>query len=317
MGRHIFAPLLIAAAVFLVLPAESSAQWCGVPASPGCFWYHGDASLKVGYFGYRNGADISFTTPNQQAGSLMGLRQQFDLQGIALDLMARLGGASPFGLALGGGYSIYFQQPAVETEQFVGSPSRVRRWSTTPQSGTVSLALTVDAYPGLTGIVGARYENFMANFVNPNSGFGSTYGQYDTATVTVNAWTPYLGLVWSNAQRGAGIDLRAGVLGTPLVLGSIDYVETVASGLIISGTTVHGFPASNNIHQGYLVEGFGDASVGTIYGMQLGAYAKYHVLRATTSIRVGERDANIPNVSYDVNFQKQNWGVGGRLSIFF
>jgi len=157
----------------------------------------------------------------------------------------------------------------------------------------------------------------MANFTDPDSGFGAPFGQYDTATVTVNAWTPYLGLVWSNVTRGAGFDFRAGVLGSPVVWGSIDYVETVAAGLIISGANVHGFPASNYIKQGYLVEGFADASVGTIYGMQLGAYAKYHVLKATTDIRVGERDANIPNVSYDVNFQKQNWGVGGRLSIFF
>jgi len=316
--RKFYIPLLICSGFFLIYPAVVSAQECWAPSWWGCPWIHGDLSVYTGYSGGTKGADIVFSASNQPTGSLTELRKQLDLRGVALDVVWYLRGASQFGLKLGGGYYFGVQAPAQETVQNAGAASLARTWATTPQSGNLSAALTMQAYPALIGTIGIKYENFHANFLYPSANFGSPLGQIvDRADISLNAWTPYLELVYGTLLGRSGIDMRFGVLWSPVVLGSVDYSETVAAGLFIGGVSVPGFPASNQIGQGYLAEAFAECSVGLTNGIQAGGYAKYHTMRASSNINVGERNANIPDFIYKFDFQTQTWSVGGRLAVLF
>jgi len=261
------------------------------------------------------------------------LQQQFDLRGIALEGTAQLRGRGPLGIRLGGNYTYYASQPSLETVQVEGSSALSRTWDARPQGGGADGALTYDVNPALATVLGLRYENFQANFISPSSGFGAAVGLLDTATVTINSWAPYVGLVYGRVVGGPGINVHLGILGTPWVLGSIDYLETVESLLSIGGVAVSGIPASNEFVQGYFVEAFANCSVVSIWGMHLGAFAKYQTTRAACNANVGERSyfpqrpvidvfgnrlpPGIPSVIYKFDFHKQNWSVGGQVGVVF
>ncbi len=318
MFRPSFYAVILGACLLALVPISVTAQGCYLPVGgPGCYWLPGGVSLSTGYFGHRTGADICFSASNQPAGSVKELRQQFDLQGIALDVVAPVIGWAPFGVTVGGGYSFCFNEPSRETIQLVGSSSMTRDWRAEPQAGNLYAALTMAFHPALTGMVGIKYDNFQSNFVSPGSGFGAALGTLDTAAMSLNAVTPYLGLVYGNVPSPLGLNIQVGVIGFPVVLGWVDYRETVAATLNVGGSNVSGFPASNNIGQGYFMDAFADVSLTAVSGIQLGAYVKYNTMNAESEINVGERNGNIPMVMYKFEFQKRSWGVGGRMSVFF
>lgn len=318
MPRPLFHAVLSCAVLFALVPVSVMAQGCYLPAAgPGCYWLPGGVSVSTGYFGHRQGADISFSASNQPVGSVRDLRRQFDLQGISLDMVAPLSCWSPFGVTVGGAYSFCFNVPSEETIQFVGETSRTRSWTAQPQAGNVYAALTMAFRPTVTGMVGVKYENFQTNFVNPGSGFGSPLGALDTANISLNTCTPYLGVMYGNVPGNLGLNVHLGVVGFPVLLGWVNYRETVAASLPIGGVNVSGFPAANNIGKGYFLDAFADLSLAAIYGIQLGAYVKYNTMNAESNVDVGERNANIPNVTYKFDFQKRSWGVGGRVSLIF
>lgn len=316
-GRYLHA-VIVGALLLALIPASVGAQGCYLPvAGPGCSWFPGAVSISTGYFGHRTGADISFSASNQPAGAVRELRQQFDLQGISLDVAVPVGCLSPFGILVGGGYSFCFNEPSRETIQLVGASTLTRSWTAQPQIGNVYGALAVAFRPSLSGMVGIKYENFQTNFVNPGTGLAAALAELDTAEISLNTCTPYLGLMYDNLRAGSGVNVQLGVIGFPVVLGWVDYRETVAATLNVGGSNVPGFPAANNIGQGYFLDAFADLSLTAMYGMQLGAYVKYGTMRVESDINVGERNANIPSVDYKFEFQKRSWGVGGRVSVMF
>lgn len=318
MSRPSFYAVILSACLLALIPTSVLAQGCYLPVGgPGCYWLPGGASLSTGYFGHRTGADICFSASNQPTGSVKELRQQFDLQGVALDLVVPVAGWAPLGVTVGGGYSFCLNEPSQETIQLEGSGSMTREWRAEPQAGNLYAALTMAFHPALTGMVGIKYDNFQANFVSPSSGFGAALGTLDTAAVSINTVTPYLGLVYGGIPNSFGLNVQLGIVGFPVVLGWADYRETVAATLNVGGATVPGFPASNNIGSGYFMDAFADVSLTTVGCIQLGAYVKYNTMNAESEINVGERNAYIPDVTYKLEFQKRSWGVGGRMSVLF
>jgi len=260
---------------------------------------------------------LTFSSPASTTVSVSQLKQQFNLRAFGLEGLIRIKSPGVIGLNLGAGYCFCFQTTSQETVQNFGAASLERQWKTQPQSGNLDLAVTLDLYPSWTGLVGVRYENFQVNFLDPSPGFGSALTLLNTANITLNAWTPYLGFVYGNALPGFGFDYRVGLKGSPGVWGDVDYMELVSRSLHIAGVPVSIFPGSNQLSQGYMLEAFGDCWVGYFQGIRLGAYGKYQTMKALTAVNVGERNANIPEVVYRFEFQKQIWSVGGSLSFFF
>jgi|GEM_PF-2984637 len=316
MRPPVVVALMSAIIAFLLAPVSGVAQDPLAPDWLGCTWLNGDTSISLGYWGGKD-VDITFSVPAATTGSVTQLKQQFDLQAFGLEGLIRLKSPGVLGLALGAGYCFCFQTTSQETVQNAGAASLARQWKAQPQSGNVDLAITLDMYPSLTVLLGARYENFQVNFLNPNSGFGPAATLLNTANITLNAWTPYLGIVYDNAVGALGFDYRVGVKGVPVVWGQVDYMELVSQSLQVGGVAIPIFTGSNQLSQGYFVEAFGDCFLGSILGMRVGAYAKYQAINALSNVNVGERNGNVPDVIYRFELRKQIWGVGGSFSVAF
>jgi hypothetical protein len=310
---------LVSVISLFLIPAIGFCQVCGPGAGCGYSWpASGDVLFSTGYIGNQKGAVFTFTAANQANGSLNQIRQEVDLSGINLELSTRLRGSQRFGLNLGASYSWYFQTSGEETLQNVGAAPLSRNWVTQPQSGSIDGALTVRMGPTMTGLGGLRYENFMTNFNTPGSGFGAPLSRRDSAALTLNTWIPYLGISWANYLGKTGIACRFQALGSPLVWGLVDYVETSATGLTISGVRVPGFIGSNAlVGGGYLMECVGDCHVVSYSCLQLGAYAKYQAMKTSTGVDTGQSNGNIPSVNFNFDFSKQVWSAGGYLSLVF
>ncbi|MBI5248703.1 MAG: hypothetical protein HY912_04345 [Desulfomonile tiedjei] len=294
-----------------------AAQGCYGPSGATCSWGPGGLALYAGYFTHSKGADFSFSAQNQPAGSVSGLRQQFGLQGIELEMILSFKLAPPLGLALGCGYDFPFTVSSEEVVPIAGAASLSRGWRAEPRSGNVHAAVTMDLYPSLVGLLGIKYEAFQTNFRSANNGLTVPGGGLDTADLSFNMYNPYIGVVYSTASRGNGPNIQLGLIGFPTLLGNVDYRETVFGGITVGGIAAEGFQGSNSIGEGYYLNAFGDVSLSALNLVQLGAYAKYEVTNAACSINVGNRNSSLPDVAYKFDFQKRLWSFGGRLSIPF
>jgi hypothetical protein len=319
--RHPRAALLIGVVLgvfcLLLIPGLVSAQGCYTPFGAHCATWPGCLAVYTGYFGNTKGANISFTAANQPQGSVSSLTQQIEVQGISLDVMVPLKGDRGLGFAFGGGYWFSFTEPADEVVQIVGSGSLTRSWRAVPQSGNLHAAVTMDLSPSLMGVFGFRFDSFQTNFFSPSSGLSSPGPSTDTADISLNAYIPCLGLVYSSITQGGGPLFQIGVVGFPVLMGSVDYRETIFSGVFIANQQAGGFQGSNTIGKGYYLNAFADLSLATMNCIQLGAYFKYDILNANANVDLGNRNNSLPDVNYAFDFYRSVWNVGGRVSISF
>jgi hypothetical protein len=305
--------MALATAALLFLPSPGS-----VCAEAGCvpLWTNG-FTFYTGYFSSNQGADISFSATSQPLGSVSGLRQQYALKGIPLEVIIPIKGSGPMGLVVGAGYSVSFNEPSQEVVPVSGLASLTRTWTAQPQIGNVQMALTMDLYPSFSALVGFRYENFQTNFVNASSGLTTASGVSDSADFALSAYIPQLGLIYHSPTQINGPGVQLGVIGFPLVLGSVNYREAVVGGFTIGGTTVHGFQGYNTFREGYYVSAFGDVTRNAVGPIQLGAFVKFDVMDAVSNLNLGDQNRSLPDVTYRFELQKRVWSVGGRLSVVF
>jgi hypothetical protein len=303
----------------MVLPGQLFAQGFVRPLGPWDFLATLGMSAYTGYFGHRNGVDISFSASDQAGNSVERLRQQYQLQGVTTQLIFPVRVTGPVGVVIGGGYSACFPSSSDETLQRAGAVSLTRTWKTQPQACNVQIAGTLDIFPSLLGMLGFRYENFQTRFSDPNSGNTAQLSGSDSANIAYNAYLPYLGFIVCPQTPFQGLSMQLGFIGCPVLLGSVEYRETwnETVPLQIGGQPVPGFVGSNPIGRGGYFDIFGELSLMTCCGLQLGAYAKYEYMSAATGVYVGQGNSGIPTVVYDFDFERRLWGVGGRVSMAF
>ncbi len=315
MRRPFVHAVILGVLVSMLFPCSLLAQEFCRPLGPWDFMARMGVSAYTGYFGHKDGVNISFSASDQPSGSVQGLRQQFGLQGISTEMMFPVRAAGPLGFVFGGGYSGCFRSDAEETLQTGASTSK-RTWRVQPQACNVHAALTVDVLPSLVGLLGFRYENFQTKFFSPNSGFST---QQDSANISYNAYIPCVGVVIGTPSLFPGLNVRVGIVGFPFLLGSVDYRETWNDPQPFGPNSqdVNGFTGSNPISNGAFFDAFGDVSFFTVCGVEMGAYGKYEFMRSATPVYVGQGNSAMPTVVYDFAFERRLWGVGGRVSISF
>jgi hypothetical protein len=305
--------------LFVLIPGMVLAQGCYLPLNDGCSWRPNGVSFGLGWITATRGADIKFSTKNQTIGSLSGLRHSFDMHGIAFNVAMPVRGGGPLGLFLGFEYDFVYLTTSYEEAQIAGSNTLTRTWKAQPQQADVRAGFTLDFTSTISGVAGFRYQNFQTNFMEPNIGLTFIPNGLDTADFTINLYSPYIGVVFNSGPRGPGPgpSIRAGVTGIPVFLGNVDFRETIVGSIAIGGQRALGFQGSNTIGQGYFADFFADVSVTTLRCVELGAYARYDVMDAISHVNIGDRNASLPNVDYNFDFQKRFWTFGGRLTIPF
>jgi hypothetical protein len=311
--------MVILAGVFLLAatPVSVQAQGCYGWVCPGPASSGSAPSIFTGYFFQTKGADISFNAPEWPTNSVIGLRQQFDLQGIWTELMVPVKGCGPAGLVLGWAYLFPLDRTSHETQTFSVAGTATRTWTADPQWWYLQGALTYDVYPMATVIAGFRYDSFQTNFYDPSVRAADPTVPNDTANVTINGYIPFFGVAISNVAPRTGLDIEIGAIGFPTVMGSVNYVETVGSGIQIRNTLAPGFTGYNEFDKGYFLEAFAEFGVPLMYGWQAGAFMKYTTLNASTTVDVGERNGQIDNTDFECTFDRRSWVIGGRVSLCF
>jgi hypothetical protein len=317
MRRSFVYAVTLGILVGVLLPGLVLAQEFRGPLGPWDFMARLGVSASTGYFGHKDGVHISFAASGQPQGSVESLRQQFGLQGISTEMRFPVRLVGPLGFVFGGGYSGCFRSDAEETMQKAGSDPLKRTWRVQPQACNVHGAMTVDVLPSLLGLVGFRYENFQTKFFSPKSGFSTHLGTQDSANISYNAYVPCVGVILCAPSLFPGLNVRVGALGFPVLLGSVEYRESWNEKQGIGGTNVNGFMGSNPISRGAFVNAFGEVSLITLCGVEMGAYGKYEFMSGATPVYVGQGNSAIPTVVYDFDFQRRLWGVGGRVSLSF
>jgi hypothetical protein len=235
-----------------------------------------------------------------------------------VELIISMKGSGPVGFALGAAYDFGIRGSSEETVQIAATTSLSRSWRSEPQAGNVNAALMLDLYPSWMALLGFKYESFQTNFRDGSNGLTTTLGgELDSADMSFNMFNPYLGVVFSSPAKANGLNFQLGLLGFPVFLGNVDYRETIRGGISIGGTPAGGFQGANSIGEGYFLSAFGDVSMNTMSGVQLGAYVKYEGSDAVTTVNVGKRNNSLPEVAYHFEFQRKLWSVGGRLSVSF
>ncbi len=277
-----------------------------------------EPTVYVGYLFKQKG--FSFTLDHDDSDDLefFDLGQRFDLRGIHLEFMMPVKSVGPLGFTWG--WSWLFPLKATSTETYRLAPGMdhaERAWNTDVQWWSLQAALTYAVSPTLTTMLGIRYDNFMTNFKDPEDFVQIDSSPGDVADLTVSSFIPYLGVALTNLRPANGpLKIDAGLLGFPVILGSIKYRELFGSQINIGGGNIIGFPAENEFGAGYFIEAYSELT-GEIYGVRLGGYAKFNALHATTGINLGADDGNIPRKEMDANFDRRSWSFGGKASVDF
>lgn len=301
--------------VFAVMvPTQGHAGgWCGFQ-HPGDPCASGATSFYVGYFTDPTSLDISFQS-RTPSNSLNRLSHKVDFRGVWFELLAPVKSSGPLGLVAGAFYhfpSRRFSQEIVNT----GGQGANRTWDVAPQWGGFQLALTYEINPALTAWVGFKYESLQVNFsqaqpvVNPNDIF-------DRADISIGEYIPYFGFAYKRVQPSTGFELELALIGFPMLLGTVDFTETVTSGLTIGGSPVPGFPASQAFQSGLFLEWYAEISLPVRDCCRLGSFVRYNVAQASAVVNVGERNGGIPPVDYDFNLDRRVWSVGGVVAFSF
>ena len=224
----------------LIIPTQGHAGgWCGFQ-HPGYPCASGATSFYVGYFSDPTGLDISFQSHTPSNNSLNQLSHKVDFQGVWFELLAPIKSAGPLGLVLGAFYHFPSRRFSQETINTGGRGGVNRTWDAAPQWGGFQVALTYEINPALTALVGFKYESLLVNFsqarpvINPND-------ILDRADISINEYIPYFGFAYKRVQPNSGLELELALIGFPTLLGTVDFTETVTSGLTIGGVSVPGF----------------------------------------------------------------------------
>jgi len=299
----------------LVAPTQSHAgAWCGFQHS-GYACPSNAASFYVGYYTDPTSLDISFQSRTVSDNNVNLLSHSVNFEGVWFELLAPIKNCGPFGLVLGAAYNFPSSRSSQETVN-TGGRGVIRTWDAAPQWGGFQVALTYEIYPALTAVAGFKYESLQVNFsqarpiTNPNGGL-------DHADISINEYIPYFGFAYRRVLPNSGLEVELALIGFPMLVGTVDFSETVTSGLMIGGSIVPGFPASQSFQSGRFLEWYAEVTLPLRGRCRLGSFVRYNVAQASALVNVGERDSTIPKVYYDFTFDRRVWGVGGVVSLSF
>lgn len=282
--------------------------------SADAYWTCVVPRVYTGYFFQNDGAEYTLSTPDSP-NSLIEDRHVYDLHGVWLETLIplRLGGR--WGMAIGAAY--LFPMDVTSNEILAGAPfGRLER--TVPvhtQWWNMDTSLTFDLSPALTGIVGVRYDSFSTEFTEPSVLDAGGVPRFPRGDYAMNLCIPYLGLSATRFLTQTGLMARLGVIGFPVVLGSTNFIQ--AGEVQVLGVTVPGLLGHSGLRNGFFLEGVAEAVLPFRNGLQLGAFVKFSTVQAQASTNVGERNANIPDLEYDLDFKRKSWIFGGSASFRF
>jgi hypothetical protein len=272
-----------------------------------------EPTIFFGYVYKDKGLGMKLESSDGNLGEIERIRQDFDINGLWLELQAPFTVTNCFGLSLGFGHMFPLKTKSVEGYLTTNTttPADNREWTADPQWWTVDAAATYKLNCSLTAIGGFRWDTFMTNFKDPTlTAVVDTNGE-ERSDMTFNGYIPFLGLQLVRQVSCVSI-VRATVIGTPIFWGDYDYKETIGS-----ATAASRLHSSGVVNNGRFVEAMGEVAV-NLCPMQVGAFVKFSALRGTDETDfVQQTDAQIASAPFKYEIDRRYWVFGARIGMTF
>jgi len=189
-----------------------------------------EPSVYLGYL-YRDhgaGLQLQFNGPVTPVGLPYYTRNDFDLQGIWLELALPMTIGNNFGLLLSGAHLFPLQPTSLQSYSLSGATdSAARQWTPDIQWWEVNTAGTYQLVPSFSGVIGFRWTSFVVNFNNPKKQTGFITPNTDSETLNTNAYIPYAGFVMEG-KPDCRSKIKLAAYGSPILPATIVYNETVS-----------------------------------------------------------------------------------------
>jgi hypothetical protein len=265
-----------------------------------------EPSLYVGYLFKDHGAGVNIQFNNGDVVGITGTRNDFDLQGVWLELALPVCLTENAGLFVTGAHLFPVQTKTVQSYRQVDGVAR-RTWNPDIQWWELNAGLTYRLAPFAIGVGGFRWSSFVVDFGDPTNQLGFTTAAVD-AKLTANAYIPFFGLLLS-CEPNCNSSFRAGVLGFPALPSDVEFQETLNP----TGETVTRLSGTTNYRSGYFLEALSEASM-KMNQLSLGAFLRFDFVHTERT-----RDFTVAGVSRqaDISFDRRNWIIGGKAGVAF
>ncbi len=288
---------------------------CGAPIPPGCYPCPPPAcapkccepSVYLGYLFKDHGAGVQIEFNNGDVVGITSTRNDFDLQGVWLELAVPVALSPEAGLVFTGAHLFPVQPNGTQTYRLVNAPGARREWNPDIQWWEMNAAGMYRFSQMAAGIAGFRWSSFVVDFNNPKNQLGFT-NSTDQAKLTTNAYIPFVGLLLEN-RPDCYSSVKAALIGFPTLPSDLEFTETVSLAGQQASTTFS--PRRGNLKSGYFLEAFGECSVQKC-NWTLGAFVRFTALH---SVRSHDLDLIDGTRQVDVTFDRRNWIFGGKIGV--
>lgn len=268
-----------------------------------------EPSAYVGYLYKDHGAgmQLQFNGP-VTAGQTTYTRNDFDLQGIWLELALPVAIDQNMGLVVTGAHLFSLQPGSIQSYSLANTVSAARKWNPDVQWWEVNGAGSYQFFPSVSGIVGFRWTNFVVNLTNSIDLQGFVSPSTDAATLTTNTYIPYSGILIEN-KPDCRSTIKLAAYGSPILPADFEYNETVS----LTGQPRTAFSTKANMGTGYFAEGFSEYSLKRD-SWSMGGFVRFTLVHAERSIGAVVGGVNTP---IDITFERRNWIFGGKIGYIF
>lgn len=265
-----------------------------------------EPSAYVGYLFKDHGAGINIQFNNGDVVGITSTRNDFDLQGVWLELALPIALSENVGGFVTGAHLFPVQTKTLQSYRQVNGFAK-REWTPDIQWWELNAGLSLRLAPSASGLAGFRWSSFVVNFNDPTNQLGfATSG--DDAKLTVNAYIPFFGLEVS-CQPNCNSILKAAVIGFPALPSDVEFQETLSP----TGEPSTRFSGKTDYRSGYFLEAVGEASM-KMDSWSLGAFARFDFIHTERNrdftFDGGTRQA-------DIQFDRRNWILGGKVGVAF
>jgi hypothetical protein len=244
---------------------------------------------------------------NGDVATITSTRNDFDLQGVWLELAVPVSLSPQTGLVFTGSHLFPVQPKAVQTYSLLTGGAR-RQWTPDIQWWEVNAAGLYRFCQMAAGIAGFRWSSFVVDFNNPTNQLGFT-NTTDQAKLTTNAYIPFVGVLLER-QLACTSKTRCAIIGFPTLPSDFEFTETVSlSGQAVSTT----FSPKGTLKSGYFFEALGEYST-QMRNWNYGGFVRFTALHSKRS-----HDLNFSGGTsqVDVTFDRMNLILGGKIGMAF
>ncbi len=268
-----------------------------------------EPSIYLGYLYKDHGAGFSvqFDDSNRTQTSFRNTRNDFDLQGIWLELALPVAVSKELTATLSGAHLFALHSNSTQSYSLIGAASAARWWNPDIYWWEVDCNAIYKLNQYLGAIVGFRWTSLGADFGTPFNEAGFVIPNADTSTVRTNTYIPYSGVALQNSEDCQG-GLKLAAFGSPIAPADFSHRENIS----LPGGTLTLNPQVN-LGMGYFAEGYAEYSLKR-QSVTFGGFTRFTAVHAERTVGYVVNGVPIP---IDVTMDRKNWIFGGKIGYVF